>query len=80
VHFYDYKHDCEDITTFPAARFVSEFGYQSLPSLETMDEVTIPTDRYRDSPLMQYRQRHEHVGCLNALAQMPDMQKMDQLT
>lgn len=35
VHFYNYDDDCEDEDIFPAARFVSEFGFQSHPSLPT---------------------------------------------
>jgi beta-mannosidase len=44
LHFYDYSADCEDYNTFPASRFVSEFGYQSLPSFVTMAKVSEPQD------------------------------------
>ncbi len=32
VHFYDYSSDAWDPATYPAAKFVSEFGFMSLPS------------------------------------------------
>ena len=32
VHFYDYQSDALDPATYPAAKFVSEYGFMSLPS------------------------------------------------
>lgn len=32
VHFYDYQSDALDPATYPAAKFVSECGFMSLPS------------------------------------------------
>jgi len=60
VHFYDYLMDCEDAAAFPAARFVSEFGFQGQPSFLAYSEVTLPEDWSRVSPLLQFRQRHEN--------------------
>lgn len=40
VHFYDYVSDCWDWSTFPKARFVSEYGYQSWPSFSTVEKVS----------------------------------------
>jgi beta-mannosidase len=60
VHFYDYDMDCEDASGYPAARFVSEFGFQGQPSFFAYAHVTQPQDWARDSPLLQFRQRHEH--------------------
>ena len=32
LHFYDYAADAFDPGTYPPAKFVSEFGFMSLPS------------------------------------------------
>ena len=40
VHFYDYVSDCWNWRTFPKARFVSEYGYQSWPSFSTLEKVS----------------------------------------
>eukprot|EP01129_Flabellula_baltica_P008646 TRINITY_DN3459_c0_g1_i1.p1 TRINITY_DN3459_c0_g1~~TRINITY_DN3459_c0_g1_i1.p1 ORF type:complete len:875 (-),score=163.30 TRINITY_DN3459_c0_g1_i1:26-2650(-) len=60
VHFYDYSSDCTDITKFPKARFVSEYGFQSFPSLITWEPVTKPSDLHINSTLMRHRQHHPH--------------------
>jgi hypothetical protein len=60
VHFYDYNCDCEDYRSYPEARFVSEFGFQSMPSFLAYKPVTIPTDWDPDGELMKFRQRHEN--------------------
>lgn len=60
VHFYDYSSDCEDYSTFPEAKFISEFGYQAHASYLAYEPVTIKEDRHKDSEFMQFRQRHEN--------------------
>lgn len=63
VHFYDYTCDCEDFTSFPAAKFISEFGFQSMPSFLAYEPVSVAEDwesETADSPLFAYRQRHEN--------------------
>lgn len=60
VHFYDYSCDCENFESFPEAKFISEFGFQSTPSFLSYEPVTIPEDWSSDSDLMLYRQRHEN--------------------
>lgn len=59
VHFYDYACDCEAPDSFPKAQFVSEFGFQVMPSFLAYEPVSEPADWQPDSPLMLYRQRHE---------------------
>jgi beta-mannosidase len=60
MHFYDYSCDCEDVASYPDARFVSEFGFQSMPSYLSYEPVTEANDRHPNSPLLLYRQRHQH--------------------
>ena len=60
VHFYDYKSDPLDPSTYPAARFVSEFGFQSYPSADVAAGAVGVDDRTdRDGPMWAWRQRHE---------------------
>ena len=59
VHFYNYDCDCEDPSSYPQARFVSEFGFQTMPSFLTYRPVSEQQDWDANSTLMQYRQRHE---------------------
>jgi len=60
MHYYNYDADCSDIATLPRARFVSEFGFQSLPSLHTLAPVLDASqgDYGWNSSMMFYRQRH----------------------
>lgn len=59
VHFYNYFGDEWDPNTYPRARFVSEYGFQSYPSFESMANVTNPEDwKYPLSNLAAHRQHH----------------------
>lgn len=59
LHHYDFYSDCELPASFPNARFVSEFGFQSLPSFETYAKALAPADYNRKSEMLLFRQRHE---------------------
>ncbi|MEW5297316.1 MAG: hypothetical protein WDW36_000533 [Sanguina aurantia] len=58
VHFYNYVDDCFDPEMYPAAKFVSEFGYQSPPSFAALKNYSLPEDWAPFTPLMAQRQRH----------------------
>jgi beta-mannosidase len=59
VHFYDYSSDSWSPSTFPIPRFASEYGYQSMPSIESWLTATDSLDDLRpDSAFLMYRQRH----------------------
>ncbi|KAA6427867.1 MAG: beta-mannosidase [Trebouxia sp. A1-2] len=58
VHFYNYDADSFDAATYPHARFVSEFGFQSLPSWTLYKNVTGPEDWSWESEMSQFRMRH----------------------
>jgi beta-mannosidase len=58
VHYYDYDVDCEDHTTYPKARFISEHGYQSFPAFEEYKQVLVEEDWSHNSSVLFYRQRH----------------------
>jgi beta-mannosidase len=42
VHFYNYQFDCEAAREFPRSKFVSEFGFLSVPNFDTWAEATDP--------------------------------------
>jgi len=41
-HYYNYAPDGEDVTVMISPRFSSEYGFQSMPSLETLRAVSDP--------------------------------------
>ena len=56
---YNYDADCSDVAVFPRSRFISEFGWQSLPSLFTWRQMSEPSDWSYRSPLSLFRQHHD---------------------
>ena len=58
IHYYNYEADCEDASTYPLARFVSEHGFQSFPSMDVYDKVTDQIDWSRESRFSEFRMRH----------------------
>ncbi len=55
VHFYNYDADSFDAATYPHAPFVSEFGFQSLPSWTLYKNVTGPQDWSWNSEMSLFR-------------------------
>eukprot|EP01135_Chromosphaera_perkinsii_P001392 Nk52_evm9s166 gene=Nk52_evmTU9s166 len=63
IHFYNYVGDCMDPYMYPdKARFVSEFGFQSLPSISAFQNISKRSELFMGSELMQFRQRHGEYG------------------
>lgn len=60
IHYYNYASDCADVNLLPRPRFVSEFGFQSLPSLHTLRRQldAAAGDLRWNSSELQRRQRH----------------------
>eukprot|EP00899_Mesostigma_viride_P028250 jgi/Mesvir1/860/Mv17431-RA.1 len=70
VHFYNYAADCMDPDIYPKAKFISEFGFQSLPSFTAWKEdIRDAHELALDSKLLDARQRHQG-GTQQMLAQM----------
>lgn len=69
VRHYDYQSLCTLTSTYPRGRFVSEYGWQSYPSLHTMGPVTSPGDWSNNSTMMNHRQHHPD-GNAELLAQI----------
>jgi len=58
VHFYTTTDNALNVSTFPRAKFVSEFGFQSFPSWSVYKGVSEPQDWSYEAPMTVFRQRH----------------------
>jgi len=60
VHHYDYSSDSWNWRNYPEAKFVSEYGYQSYPSLRSLQSV-LPSEQlvYPLSGMLKHRQHHD---------------------
>jgi beta-mannosidase len=60
VHFWRVWHAAEPFSDYEKQnpRFMSEYGFQSFPNIETVKTYTIETDRDIESPIMLAHQRH----------------------
>lgn len=54
VHYYNYVSDAWNSNIFPKARFVSEYGFQSIPSMHSLQQTMYSTDKLAD--LIDHRQ------------------------
>jgi beta-mannosidase len=60
VHFWRVWHAAEPFSDYEKQnpRFMSEYGFQSFPNIETVKAYTLPIDRDIESPIMLAHQRH----------------------
>ncbi len=60
MHFWKVWHAAEPFTEYQkqTPRFMSEYGFQSFPQIETVKAYTLPSDRDIESPIMLAHQRH----------------------
>jgi beta-mannosidase len=60
VHFWQVWHAAEPFSDYEKQmpRFMSEYGFQSFPNIETVKSYTVPSDRDVESPIMLAHQRH----------------------
>lgn len=59
VHYWGVWHGNEPFDAFYSriGRFMSEYGFQSFPDIETIKKFTLPEDRNIDSEVMRWHQR-----------------------
>ena len=64
VHYWDVWHGEKPFTDYRSRRFryVSEFGFQSFPSLPTVESFTLPGDRNIFSRIMERHQRNKSAN------------------
>ncbi|EFW90052.1 glycoside hydrolase family 2 sugar binding protein [Haladaptatus paucihalophilus DX253] len=77
IHYWGVWHEGKPFSAFleTEPRFVSEFGYQSFPSVETLADV-VPADQHNPTaPLMEHHQRNEG-GNKRILQRMADHFRM----
>ena len=60
THFWRVWHAAEPFSDYEkqTPRFMSEYGFQSFPNIETVKSYTLPSDREIESPVMLAHQRH----------------------
>ena len=58
IHNYNYAANTWDWHVYPKPRFCSEYGFQSFPSFELMEGVSVAADWAFNSEWMQHRQHH----------------------
>ncbi|XP_043272252.1 beta-mannosidase [Venturia canescens] len=57
VHYYNYLRNGWNINQYPIPRFASEYGFQSIPAIETLETVTVGMDDLTyGSDFLQHRQ------------------------
>ena len=82
THHYDFESDCEDYETIPDSRFMSEFGFQSMPSFESFSKISVSSDWGMSSDLVLYRQRGYDYSMMESLMKKhfivpPSREKID---
>ena len=60
VHYWDVWHASKPFSDYETQhpRFMSEYGFQSFPPIETVNAYTIPSDHDIQSPVMLAHQKH----------------------
>lgn len=54
-----------NMSTFPIGRFANEFGYHSMPSLQTWQQAVSPADLHFNSTVVTLRDHHPPAGGTN---------------
>jgi beta-mannosidase len=77
AHFWDVWHGRKPFTAYRQAypRFMSEFGFQAFPTMETVEFYAAPEERNLTSYIMEHHQRGNHGNGL-IIAQMTDTFRM----
>ena len=63
---YDYDSSVAfNLTSYPVGRFANEFGFHSMPSLQTWAQAVAPEDLYFNSSVIMLRNHHYPAGGTN---------------
>jgi beta-mannosidase len=77
AHYWDVWHGRKPFSAYRGSypRFMSEFGFQAFPTMETIEAYAAPEDRNLTSYIMEHHQRGNHGNGL-IIAQMTDTFRM----
>ncbi len=77
AHYWDVWHGRKPFTAYRGSfpRFMSEFGFQAFPTMDTVEFYTEPKDRNLTSYIMEHHQRGNHGNGL-IIAQMTETFRM----
>ena len=77
AHYWEVWHGRKPFTAYRTSlpRFMSEFGFQAFPTLETIESYAAPEDRNLTSRVMEHHQRGRHGNGL-IIAQMAESFRM----
>ncbi|KAF1970324.1 putative beta-mannosidase [Bimuria novae-zelandiae CBS 107.79] len=65
--FYNYNSSqLGNFSRYPIGRFANEFGFHSMPSLQSWQQVVAPEDLHFNSSVIMLRDHHPPAGSLNA--------------
>lgn len=63
THYYNYMEDLWSMDTYPKTRFSSEYGFQGIPSIDTLTTATNNSENFNvNSEFMKHRQHSEFNG------------------
>ena len=66
LDYYNYDSSLAfNYSSYPVGRFANEFGYHSMPSLQTWQQAVSPQDLYFNSSVIELRNHHYPPGNLN---------------
>ncbi|KAF2472087.1 putative beta-mannosidase [Lindgomyces ingoldianus] len=76
---YDSSHSF-NFSTYPVGRFANEFGYHSMPSLQTWQQAVDPSDLHFNSSVITLRNHHYPSGGLNTSNYVNGSKGMGEMT
>lgn len=79
--FYNYDPSVSfDYASYPVGRFANEFGFHSMPSLETWQQAVDPADLEFNSTVIVFRNHHNPMGGLSTTNKTNSLEGMGQMT
>ena len=81
LDYYNYDSSVAfNYSSYPVGRFANEFGYHSMPSLQSWQQAVSPEDLYFNSTTIVLRNHHNPPGGLNTSNFDSSYQGMAQMT
>ncbi len=81
IDYYNYDSSIAfNYSSYPVGRFANEFGYHSMPSLQTWQQAVSPEDLHFNSSTIVLRNHHNPPGGLSTSNFANSSQGMAQMT